>query len=104
MKKIFCWFFCLLSPLLADWQMFSDKTDTYIYNTLTGEIYIRYKKNGKNYEDVFVKMPKGVIPTGQDPKDQKQISESLEPKKDDMVLEAIKKANESINRSLEGGL
>ncbi|PAF49831.1 hypothetical protein BKH41_00575 [Helicobacter sp. 12S02232-10] len=99
MKKIFCCIFCFTTFLFAQWQMFSDKTDTYIYNTTTGEIYIRYKKNGKNYEDLFVKMPKGIIPEKQN-----NLPSSLEPKKDDVALEAIKKANELMNHSIDGGL
>ncbi|WP_147289259.1 hypothetical protein [Helicobacter sp. MIT 99-5507] len=42
--------------------MFYDGEDTYIYNNVSGDIYIRHKKGGKNYEDVFIKMPSGVIP------------------------------------------
>ena len=45
---------------LADWQMFADKDNTYLYNTLTGEVYIKHSMGGENYEDVFVKMPKGI--------------------------------------------
>lgn len=44
------------------WVMFSDSTDTYIYNQITGEIYVRFRKGGRNYEDLFVKMPQGVNP------------------------------------------
>ena len=42
--------------------MFNDGTDTYIYNNLNGDIFIRHKGNGENYEDRFIKMPAGVIP------------------------------------------
>lgn len=45
----------------AAWVMFSDGDDTYIYNNVNGDIYIKYKKGGKNYEDIFVKMPSGVV-------------------------------------------
>ncbi len=54
---------------LADWQMFADKDNTYLYNTLTGEVYIKHSMGGQNYEDVFVKMPKGISsPTNLPPK------------------------------------
>lgn len=42
--------------------MFSDGDDTYIYNNVSGDIYIRYKNGGKNYEDNFIKMPSGIRP------------------------------------------
>lgn len=89
----------MLSPLFSQWQMFSDKSDTYLYNTITGEIYIRYKKNGKNYEDVFVKMPKGVIPKNSN--FQPEISTDINPsEKKDSKMEAIKKAQDIMNRSI----
>lgn len=48
--------------------MFRDNEDTYIYNNKTGDIYVRYRKGGNNYEDAFVKMPSGVIPQDSKPK------------------------------------
>lgn len=53
----------LVSSLFASWQMFSDGKDTYLYNTQSGDVYIRYKRGGKNFEDMFVKMPAGVVPS-----------------------------------------
>lgn len=62
----------LLLPLLlglcvniapAAWEMFSDGKDTYLYNTQSGDVYIRYNRGGKNYEDIFVKMPAGTLPS-----------------------------------------
>ncbi|PAF52871.1 hypothetical protein BKH44_00210 [Helicobacter sp. 13S00477-4] len=86
--------------LFAQWQMFSDKTDTYIYNTQTGEIYIRYKLNKKNYEDVFVKMPKGIVP-----KNEKNITHEKSNKdNNDTAMEAIKKANDIMNHSIDSGM
>ncbi len=70
--KSMCWqqfgkiFFILLlstTPLLANWEMFSDDEDTYIYNKNSGEIYVRHRKGGLNYDDSFVKMPIGKLPT-----------------------------------------
>lgn len=45
------------------WEMFSDGKDTYLYNTQSGDVYIRYNRGGKNYEDIFVKMPAGTLPS-----------------------------------------
>lgn len=42
--------------------MFNDGTDTYIYNNLNGDIFIRHREGGENYEDRFIKMPAGVVP------------------------------------------
>lgn len=50
------------TSLLAEWLMFTDGVDTYIYSERTGEIFIRTSMGGKNYEDRFVKMPRGVLP------------------------------------------
>ncbi|RDU64809.1 hypothetical protein [Helicobacter sp. MIT 14-3879] len=54
-----CLLFC---NLFGAWVMFNDGEDTYIYNNISGDIYIRHKKGGNNYEDQFIKMPSGVIP------------------------------------------
>lgn len=51
-----------VSNLFGAWVMFNDGTDTYIYNNLNGDIFIRHKGNGENYEDRFIKMPAGEIP------------------------------------------
>lgn len=64
---------------LADWQMFADKNNTYLYNTLTGEVYVKHPMNGENYEDVFVKMPKGITSSANLPKKNKPKSEDLAP-------------------------
>ncbi|MDO7253835.1 hypothetical protein [Helicobacter cappadocius] len=100
MKKIFFLFLFFLSPLFSQWQMFSDKTDTYLYNTITGEVYIRYKKNGKNYEDVFVKMPKGVIPQGSEFAPEISVETPSSSQKKDSKMEAIKKAQDIMNQSI----
>ena len=52
----------VVSNLFGAWVMFNDGTDTYIYNNLNGDIFIRHKGDGENYEDRFIKMPAGVIP------------------------------------------
>ena len=50
----------LASLAFGEWQMFADKQETYLYNTTTGEVYVKHKRGKENYNDVFVKMPKGV--------------------------------------------
>ncbi|PAF53908.1 hypothetical protein BKH42_04025 [Helicobacter sp. 13S00482-2] len=100
MKKIFFSLLIGLSPLFSQWQMFSDKSDTYLYNTVTGEIYIRYKKNGKNYEDVFVKMPKGIIPKGSDFPSVISTDTLDSSQKKDSKMQAIKKAQDIMNQSI----
>ncbi len=54
--------FVVISNLFGAWVMFNDGTDTYIYNNLNGDIFIRHKEGGENYEDRFIKMPAGVVP------------------------------------------
>lgn len=72
MKQILS-FLILCSFCFSQWIMFADVKDTYLYNTQTGDVYIRYQKKGKNYQDVFVKMPKGMMP--------EEIEQNLEGKK-----------------------
>lgn len=93
--------FCLcVIPLFAEWVMFSDNKDTYIYNNQTGEIYVRYKKGKKNYEDVFVKMPHGQNP--------QELIPSLKPtppndaKGEDLKMQSLKKTQELMNDALKG--
>lgn len=50
------------SNVFGAWVMFNDGTDTYIYNNLNGDIFVRHRGDGENYEDKFIKMPAGVIP------------------------------------------
>ncbi|WP_305862796.1 hypothetical protein [Helicobacter cholecystus] len=84
----------------GEWIMFADKQDTYLYNNQTGEVYIRYKKNRKNYEDVFIKMPHGISP--------EQIQPPLKPTQneknhqDDLKMQSLKKTQELMNDALKG--
>lgn len=78
--------------------MFSDKKDTYIYNNQTGEIYIRHSKGGKNYEDVFVKMPHGI--SLQDIKNPKKASQNNQ--EDDLKMQSLKKTQELMSDALKG--
>lgn len=93
MSKIFSLILGVTFPLMAQWLMFSDSKDTYIYNVQTGEIYIRYKKGGKNYEDVFVKMQQGIHP--------KALGEKSEDSLQDAKMQSLKKSQEMMNEALK---
>lgn len=80
--------------------MFSDKKDTYLYNNKTGEVYIRYKKGNKNYEDVFVKMSHGITPQEITP--QLQAPQSEKNNQEDMKMQSLKKTQELMNDALKG--
>lgn len=103
---------------LAEWMMFSDGVDTYIYNNQSGEIFIRHHMGKQNYEDIFVKMPRGVLPnelkstqvnqTTQAPTttpthnpppshSPNPTDENLEQRK----LDALKKSQEVLNNALD---
>lgn len=89
----------------GDWVMFSDGKDTYIYSNATGEIYIRHHMGKNNYEDVFVKMPRGTHPNElkgesknlpvvpQDRTDSERLKE--------MQLDALKKSQDMLNTAIE---
>ncbi len=93
------------------WVMFSDMDDTYLYDQASGQVYIRIKKGGKNYEDTFVKM--GVQdsinakPTSKTQKITQKDSKSVESqdKKDTQKeqQELIRKAQE-LQRSIQGSI
>lgn len=108
MKKILL--LCLSVGLWAgEWEMFSDGKDTYIYSTNTGEIYIRHQMGKKNYEDVFVKMPRGMQPN--EIKNSRQSSSSQTPqipqtsseadRLKEMQLNALKKSQDMLNAAIE---
>ena len=111
MKKILL--LCLSMGVWAgEWEMFSDGKDTYIYSTNTGEIYIRHQMGKQNYEDVFVKMPRGMQPNevrnprqssisqfSQTPQTSQDSSEAQRLK--DMQLNALKKSQDMLNAAIE---
>lgn len=116
--KFFCKIFCVgfavvllgISPALADWQMFSDGVDTYLFNTQNGDVYVRFRKGGKNYEDVFVKMPAGVRPQSKstkqpNPQPKSTPQNPAQNPNNEITqaqrLEAIKKSQEIMNKSLD---
>lgn len=95
-----------ISPALADWQMFSDGVDTYLFNTQNGDVYVRFRKGGKNYEDVFVKMPAGVRPQSKSTKQPSPQPKSTTQNPNNEItqaqrLEAIKKSQEIMSKSLD---
>ena len=108
MKRLLLfWQFCI-GLGFAEWVMFSDGGDTYIYNNQSGEIFIRHHVGRQNYEDVFVKMSRGVFPnelktpqsTQKSPNplpNPQGIDENLEQRK----LDALKKSQEVLNNALE---
>ncbi|MCE3046769.1 hypothetical protein [Helicobacter kayseriensis] len=87
------------SLLFGNWVMFADSKDTYLYNTQTGEIYIRYRKKGKNYEDVFVKMPRGMTP--QEIKNPAHLDPKSDESLTDAKLKSLKKSQEMMNEALK---
>lgn len=90
------------SLLAGDWVMFSDGKDTYIYSNTTGEIYIRHHMGKKNYEDMFVKMPRGTQPNeivGIQSLPFKNSPETEHLK--EMQLNALKKSQEMLNAVIE---
>lgn len=101
MKYFFllCFF---ITNVFAQWQMFADKDNTYLYNTVTGEVYIKYKVGDKNYQDVFVKMPKGITSI-EELQNLHQLETKATSKEKDIQLESIKKAQEMMQKSFDTG-
>ncbi|MCI5968282.1 hypothetical protein [Helicobacter sp.] len=100
--KIFGLLLCGVSLKAQPWVMFSDKDDTYLYDQASGNVYIRIKKGGKNYEDTFVKMGvldsiNGKKKSVTEPKNTESKSELEEQKK------LLKQAQE-LQRSIQGAL
>lgn len=93
----------LASSLFASWQMFSDGKDTYLYNTQSGDVYIRYKRGGKNFEDMFVKMPAGVVPSAS-ANAQSALSSTPESSQEKLLKqqqEALQKSQELLRSSID---
>lgn len=86
----------------ATWVMFNDGEDTYIYNNMSGDIYIRHKKGGKNYEDTFIKMPSGVILSNNIGIDKKDYNNKKDTLPQDVLLDRLQNIqNDTLNRALE---
>ncbi|MDA3967212.1 MULTISPECIES: hypothetical protein [Helicobacter] len=106
MLKLVSLLFCLSFSLYAQpWVMFSDMDDTYLYDQASGQVYIRKKNGGKNYEDTFVKM--GVIDNAKkDSKPNTQTTKTTQDSADKAKKEQedlIKKAQE-LQRSIQGSI
>ncbi|MDU7693563.1 MAG: hypothetical protein E7K04_04910 [Helicobacter sp.] len=109
MKKLFLIIFASFSLIFADWQMFSDKDNTFLYNTKTGEVYI--KKMRKNGEFAFVKMDRGLSqkefynlqnsPNILDTTQNEQNKENKESKEN--ALKAIQKSQDILLKALDSG-
>lgn len=90
----------------GEWTMFSDGKDTYIYSSSTGEIYIRHHLGKKNYEDVFVKMPRGMKPNELGNSGSRTSANSMTNSTDSerakaLQLDALKKSQELLNAAIE---
>lgn len=62
MRKFLVVLAIMAQNLFGAWVMFNDGVDTYIYNNVNGDIFVRHRGSGENYEDKFIKMPSGEIP------------------------------------------
>lgn len=100
--KILVLSFLFLTSLFAQWQMFADKQDTYLYNTQTGEVYVKHKRGGENYRDVFIKMPRGITSI-EELRGELPPSSVLEKSQKDLQLESVKKAQEMLQKSIDTG-
>lgn len=89
MKLILAFMFSV-SLAFAEWIMFSDGVDTYLYNNQNGVVYIKVKSGGKNYEDKFVRMQAGV-----------DINTSPKKAESNQNIDAINKAQELLRNSID---
>ena len=104
--RIFCILLMAGSLDAQPWIMFNDMDDTYLYDQASGQVYIRVKKGGKNYEDTFVKM--GVIDNLQNNSPKASLNaESIQDKNakeaSEDQRELLKKAQE-LQRSIQNGI
>ena len=103
--KIFLILLMAYSLKAQPWVMFNDLDDTYLYDQASGQVYIRVKKGGKNYEDTFVKM--GVVDKNPNKNSiNSQTKEIDTPKENDSTKdqqELLKKAQE-LQRSIQNGI
>lgn len=87
------------------WVMFNDMDDTYLYDQASGQVYIRVKKRGKNYEDTFVKM--GVLDSINSKKSEPKKTESKNVESKNDTLEEQKKLlkqAQELQKSIQGTL
>lgn len=100
--KLIVLFLLIFNIANAAWVMFNDGKDTYIYNNVSGDIYVRYNKGGKNYEDVFVKMPSGVVLDSKHSNiDKKDYNNNNNVSQDILLNNLHGIQNDTLNRALE---
>ena len=100
-------FVCVGIVNAQPWVMFSDMDDTYLYDQASGQVYIRVKKGGKNYEDTFVKMgiqdsikaQKSSKPQQPQPKPQVEKSTTTDEEQKKLLQQA-----QELQRSIQGAI
>lgn len=100
----FCGFFSILNA--QPWVMFNDLDDTYLYDQATGQVYIRVKKGGKNYEDTFVKMgvQDSIGVRGKDFAQKKQNSTSQNTSSSAEEQKKLLEKAQELQRSIQGSI
>lgn len=107
MKNLLIIFFTITLLNAQPWVMFSDLDDTYLYDQASGQVYIRIKKGGKNYEDTFVKMgiqdsikaQKSSKPQQPQPKPQVEKSTTTDEEQKKLLQQA-----QELQRSIQGAI
>ena len=105
--KIFLILLMAYSLKAQPWVMFNDMDDTYLYDQASGQVYIRVKKGGKNYEDTFVKMgvqdsikaQKSSKPQQPQPKPQAEKSTTNDEEQKKLLQQA-----QELQRSIQGAI
>lgn len=97
MKNLLIIFFTITLLNAQPWVMFNDLDDTYLYDQASGQVYIRIKKGGKNYEDTFVKM--GIIDNHNSIKSPQQPTQNTT-KEQEELLKKAQEAQRSIQESI----
>lgn len=100
-------FVCVGIVNAQPWVMFNDMDDTYLYDQASGQVYIRVKKGGKNYEDTFVKMgiqdsikaQKSSKPQQPQPKPQVEKSTTTDEEQKKLLQQA-----QELQRSIQGAI
>ena len=100
-------FVCVGIVNAQPWVMFNDMDDTYLYDQASGQVYIRVKKGGKNYEDTFVKMgiqdsikaQKSSKPQQPQPKPQAEKSTTNDEEQKKLLQQA-----QELQRSIQGAI
>lgn len=101
-------FMCVGIANAQPWVMFNDMDDTYLYDQASGQVYIRVKKGGKNYEDTFVKMGiqdsiKAQKSQKPQPKQTKNEESATSATNDEEQKKLLRQAQE-LQRSIQGAI